>query len=119
MLTRKMLASAMLTALPLPPEMLPRGHMMLTFEQALRIAEAHFGEPFTRDGWEDDGSFLVTPQRVVDDESRGLVMAGGAWITVDRATCAIESWTHLDYLDRVRRMRAVSQISPPDPTLQS
>ncbi len=78
---------------------------MLTFDAALRIAAEHFGEPFARDGWEDDGAFLVTPQRVADDESRGLVVAGGAWITVDRATGAIETWPHLDYLDRVWRMR--------------
>jgi len=51
--------------------------MMLTFRDALRIAVEHFGEPFAREGWEDDGVFLVTPQRVVDDQSRGLVMAGG------------------------------------------
>lgn len=80
---------------------------MLTFDDALRIAAEHFGEPFAPDGWEDGGAFLVTPQRVVDDESRGLVMAGGAWITVDRATGAIESWPHLDYLDRVNGMRRV------------
>ncbi|MEU2205630.1 hypothetical protein AB0P19_14925 [Microbacterium oleivorans] len=80
---------------------------MLTFDDALRIAAEHFGEPSAPDGWEDGGAFLVTPQRVVDDESRGLVMAGGAWITVDRATGAIESWPHLDYLDRVNGMRRV------------
>ena len=80
---------------------------MLTFDDALRIAAELFGEPFAPDGWEDGGAFLVTPQRVVDDESRGLVMAGGAWITVDRATGAIESWPHLDYLDRVNGMRHV------------
>lgn len=80
---------------------------MLTFDDALRIAAEHFGEPFARDGWEDNAAFLVTPQRVTDDESRGLVMAGGAWITVDRATGAIESWPHLDYLDRVNGMRRV------------
>lgn len=92
---------------------------MLTFDAALRIAAGHFGEPFVRDGWEDDGVFLVTPQRVLDDESRGLVMAGGAWITVDRATGEIETWPHLDYLDRVQRMRAVARISPLVPTRSS
>ena len=92
---------------------------MLTFEQALRVAEARCGEPFAVDGWEDDGVFLVMPQRVADDESRGLVMAGGTWITVDRATGAIETWPHLDYLDRVQRMRAVARISPLGPTRSS
>lgn len=92
---------------------------MLTFDAALRIAAERFGEPFARDGWEDDDACLVTPQRVVDDERRGLVMAGGAWIAVDRATGEIASWPYLDYLDRVQRMRAVTRISPPDPTRSS
>lgn len=78
---------------------------MLSFEQALRVAEARYDEPFAADGWRDDGAFLVTPQRVADDESRGLVMAGGAWIVVDRETGAIVEWSHLDNLDRVQRMR--------------
>jgi hypothetical protein len=89
----------------------PRGDPMLTFDEAREIVAAHFGEPFARDGWEDDGAFLVTPQRVVDDERRGLVMAGGAWITVDRATGEIETWPHLDYLHRVQRMRRVRALS--------
>lgn len=80
---------------------------MLTIEAALRIAAEHFGEPFARDGWEDDGAFLVTTQRVADDENRGPAVAGGAWITVDRATGDIETWPHLDYLDRVSGMRHV------------
>lgn len=80
---------------------------MLTFEQALLIAEEGFDEPFAADGWEDDRAFLVTPQRVADDERRGLVMAGGAWVTVDRATGEMETWPHLDYLDRVNGMRRV------------
>jgi len=28
---------------------------MLRFDAALRIAAEHSGEPFARDGWEDDG----------------------------------------------------------------
>lgn len=84
---------------------------MLTFDDALRVAEAHYGEPFALDGWEDDRAFLVTPQRVVDDESRGLVLAGGAWITVDRTTGAIETWPHLVYVDRVQRMSAAHTTS--------
>jgi len=83
---------------------------MLTFRDALRIAVEHFGEPFAREGWEDDGVFLVTPQRVFDDESRGLVMAGGPWITVNRATGKIETWPHLDYLDRVHGMRRIRAV---------
>ena len=43
---------------------------MLTFDDALRIAAEHFGEPFAPDGWEDGGAFLVTPQRVVDERRR-------------------------------------------------
>lgn len=78
---------------------------MLSFDDALRSAEARYDEPFAADGWEDDGAFLVTPQRVADDERRGLVVAGGAWIVVDRATGEIDEWTHLDNLDRVQRMR--------------
>lgn len=80
---------------------------MLTFDEAREIAAAHYGEPFARNGWEDDGAFLVTPQRVVDDERHGLVEIGAPWIAVDRAAGAIESWAHLDYLDRVQRMRHV------------
>jgi len=41
----------------------------------------------------------MTPQRVADDERRGLVMAGGAWIAVDRSTGEIKSWLHLDSTD--------------------
>ncbi len=78
---------------------------MLTFDDALRIDEAHFGEPFTRDGLEDEGPFLVTPQRIVDDERRGLFLIGGGWIAVDRASGEIQSWPHLPHLDRVRGMR--------------
>ncbi|UWF76819.1 MULTISPECIES: hypothetical protein [Microbacterium] len=80
---------------------------MLTFEQALRVAAEHFGEPFARDGWEDDGALLVTPQRVVDDERRGLVEIGAPWIVVDRASGEIETWPTLPHLDRVRAMRRV------------
>jgi len=78
---------------------------MLTFDDALRIADAHFGEPFARDGWEDDGAFLVTPQRIIDDERRGLVEIGAPWIAVDRSTGEVETWPHLDYLAQVQRMR--------------
>ncbi len=78
---------------------------MLTFDTALRIAAGRFGEPFACDGWEDDGAFLVTPQRVVEDERRGLVEIGAPWLAVDRSTGEIELWPHLDYLDRVQRMR--------------
>ncbi len=85
---------------------------MLTVDAALHIAAEHFGEPFAPDGREDDGAFLVTPQRVVDDERRGLVMAGGAWITVDRTSGEIELWPHLDYLDRVQRMRPAKHVEP-------
>ena len=52
---------------------------MLTFDEAREIAAAHYGEPFAVDGLEDDGVCLVTPQRVRDDEARGLVAVGGAW----------------------------------------
>lgn len=82
---------------------------MLSFDDALRIAEARFDEPFAADGWEDDGAFLVVPQRVVDDEARGLVLNGGVWIVVDRATGEIDEWSHLDNLDRVQRMQATAQ----------
>lgn len=80
---------------------------MLSFNEAREIAAARFGEPFARDGWEDDGVCLVTPQRVRDDEARGLVALGSAWIVVDRATSVIDEWAHLDHLDRVQRMRPV------------
>jgi len=78
---------------------------MLTFDEACEIAAQHYGEPFAVDGVQDDGVCLVTPQRVRDDERRGLVMVGGCWIVVDRETGEIDEWPHLDYLDRVRRMR--------------
>lgn len=78
---------------------------MLTFDEARDIATAHYGEPFAVDGVEDDGFCLVTPQRVRDDETRGLITVGGAWIVVDRATGEIELWPHLDHLYRVQRMR--------------
>lgn len=78
---------------------------MLTFAEAREIVAQHYGEPFARDGWEDDGFCLLTPQRERDDEARGLITVGGAWIVVDRATGEIELWPHLDYLDRVQRMR--------------
>ena len=58
---------------------------MFTFDEAREIAAAHYDEPFARDGWEDDGAFLVTPQRVVDDERQGLVEIGAAWIAVSLA----------------------------------
>lgn len=80
---------------------------MLTFDDALRIAAKHYGEPFAREGWEDDGVYVVTPQRVADDEAWGVVPVGGAWIVVDRATGAVAEWPHLDHLDRVTRMRPV------------
>lgn len=78
---------------------------MLSFDEACEIAAARFGEPFARDGWEDDGVCLVTPQRVRDDEARGLVMLGGVWIVVDRATGVIGEWPHAEHLDRVQSMR--------------
>ena len=81
---------------------------MFTFDEAREIAAAHYDEPFARDGWEDDGAFLVTPQRVVDDERQGLVEIGAAWIAVDRATGEIETWTTLLHLDRVQQMRVVT-----------
>lgn len=46
---------------------------MLTFAEACEIAAKHYGEPFARAGVQDDGVCLVTPQRVVDDEARGLI----------------------------------------------
>ncbi len=69
------------------------------------MATEHFGEPFARDGWEDDGAFLVTPQRVVDDERRGLIDIGAPWIAVDRATGEMESWPTLLHFDRAQQMR--------------
>lgn len=78
---------------------------MLTFDEARAIAAARYGEPFARVGVEDDGVCLVTPQRIVDDERNGLVVVGGCWIVVDRETGDIDEWPHLDYLDRVQRMR--------------
>lgn len=81
---------------------------MFTFDEAREIAAAHYDEPFARDGWEDDGAFLVTPQRVVDDERQGLVEIGAAWIAVDRATGEIETWPTLLHLDRVQQMRVVT-----------
>lgn len=50
---------------------------------------------------------LVTPQRVRDDEARGLISVGGVWIVVDRATGAVDEWPRLDHLDHVQRMRRV------------
>lgn len=79
---------------------------MLSFDEACEIAAHHYSEPFARDGVQDDGVCLVTPQRVRDDEARGLVMLGGVWIVVDRATGEIDEWPHLDHLGRVQRMRA-------------
>ncbi|WP_029144199.1 hypothetical protein [Microbacterium luticocti] len=79
---------------------------MLTFDEARQIAAEHYGEPFARTGREDDGFCLVTPQRVVDHERMGLVEIGGAWIVVDRATGALDEWSHLAHLDRVQRMRS-------------
>lgn len=78
---------------------------MLSFDEAREIAAQHCGEPFAREGVEDDGVCLVTPQRVVDDERRGLVIVGGCWIAVDRETGEIDEWPHLDHLDRVQQMR--------------
>lgn len=78
---------------------------MLTFDEAREIAAALYGEPFARDGWEDDGAFVVTPQRVADDERRGLVEIGAAWIAIERATGEVVTWSHLEHLDRVQRMR--------------
>ncbi len=80
---------------------------MLSFDEAREIAADHYGEPFARDGVEDDSACLVTPQRVRDDEARGLIVLGGCWIVVDRETGEIDEWTHLDHLDRAERMRAV------------
>lgn len=77
---------------------------MLTFAEACKIAAVHYGEPFAVDGVEDDGFCLVTPQRVRDDEARGLITVGGCWIVVDRETGEIDEWPHLDHLDRVQRM---------------
>lgn len=81
---------------------------MLSFDEARAIAAANFGESFALDGVEDDGFCLVTPQRVRDDEARGLITLGGCWIVVDRETGEIDEWPHLDHLDRVRRMRPVA-----------
>ncbi len=78
---------------------------MLTFDEAREIAAQHYGEPFAHDGLEDDESCLLTPQRVVDDEARGLVMVGGAWIVVGRATGEIDQCPHLDHLERVQRVQ--------------
>ncbi|MGX1703319.1 hypothetical protein [Microbacterium sp. NPDC055357] len=80
---------------------------MLSLDDARAIAAQHYGEPFARDGVEDDGFCLVTPQRVRDDEARGLIVLGGAWIVVDRVTGEIDEWPHLDHLDRVQQMRPV------------
>ncbi|MEL0627084.1 hypothetical protein V6245_09020 [Salinibacterium amurskyense] len=80
---------------------------MLTFDEARQVAAKHFGEPFAREGLQDDTACLVTPQRVVDDEARGLVMVGGSWIVVDRETGVIHQWPHLDNLERVGTMREV------------
>ncbi|MCA1306364.1 hypothetical protein LC082_05565 [Microbacterium esteraromaticum] len=81
---------------------------MLTFDEAREIAAAHYGVPFAREGVQDDGACLVTPQHVVDDERRGLVTVGGCWIVVDRETGEIDEWPHLDHLHRVQRMRPAS-----------
>jgi len=81
---------------------------MLTFDKERRIAAEHYDEPFARDGWEDDVVSLVTPQRVADEEARGLVVIGGCWIVVDRGTGAVDEWPHLDHLNRVSAMRVVS-----------
>ncbi|MGY1551595.1 hypothetical protein ACW5CM_07385 [Microbacterium sp. A588] len=80
---------------------------MLTFDEARQIAAEHYGESFARDGWQDDRACLVTPQRVADDEARGLVIIGGCWIVVDRETGTVDEWPHLYYLDRVGEMCAV------------
>lgn len=81
---------------------------MLTFDEARRIAAEHYDEPFAHDGWEDDGVCLVTPQRVVDDEARGLLVIGGCWIVVDRETGSVDECPHLDYFDRVKSMLQAS-----------
>jgi hypothetical protein len=81
---------------------------MLTFDEARAIAAAHYGEPFAREGVQDDGFCLVTPQRVRDEEARGLITVGGAWIVVDRDTGRIDEWPHLDHLGRVMRMQPAS-----------
>ncbi len=81
---------------------------MLTFNEAREIAAAHYCVPFARAGFEDDGACLVTPQRIVDDAGRGIVIKGGYWIIVDRETGEIDEWPHLDHLDRVERMRPAS-----------
>lgn len=78
---------------------------MLSFDEAREIAAQHYGEPFAREGVEDDEFCLVTPQRVRDDEARGLIMVGGGWIVVDRQTGALDLWPHLHHLDRVQQMR--------------
>jgi len=80
---------------------------MITFEQARQIAAEHYGEPFARKGLQDQTACLVTPQRIVDDEARGLVLVGGSWIVVDRETREIQEWPHLENLDRVGQMRSV------------
>ncbi|HIE61986.1 MAG TPA: hypothetical protein EYQ02_10195 [Microbacterium sp.] len=85
---------------------------MLTFDEAREIATARYGEAFARDGWEDDSVCLVTPQRVRDEEARGLITVGGAWIVVDRQTGAIDDWPHLDYLDRVGLMTPAQSRQP-------
>ncbi len=78
---------------------------MLSFDEAREIAAALYREPFAREGVQDVEFCLVTPQRVRDEESRGLITVGGAWIVVDRATGAVKEWPHLDYIERVVRMR--------------
>ncbi|WP_292825471.1 hypothetical protein [Microbacterium sp.] len=80
---------------------------MLTFDEARAIAADRYGEPFASEGAQDYGVCLVTPQRVRDDEARGLITVGGAWIVVDRETGEVDEWPHLDHLDRVQRMRRV------------
>ena len=57
---------------------------------------------------QDNGVYLVTPQRVRDEEDRGLITVGGAWIVVDRETGEIDEWPHLDHLDRVSEMRRIT-----------
>lgn len=86
---------------------------MLTFDEAREIGAAHYGEPFAREGAQDDGVCLVTPQRVRDDESRGLITVGGCWIVVDRTTGAVDEWPHLDYIDRVQQMHTVTACVAP------
>ncbi|MGX1703321.1 hypothetical protein [Microbacterium sp. NPDC055357] len=81
---------------------------MLTFDDAREIAAAHYGEPFAGEGMQDDGVCLVTPQRVRDEEARGLITVGGAWIVVDRETGQVAEWPHLDHLDRVQQMDRAS-----------